>query len=170
MQMKQNKTGQLAILDLFMSGLMFAIIVSLVMFTWNDYNVKIDKQLDYNTNLIKAYHVSDLLVKYQGRPTAWQRYENVSNPAVTLGLAQGEGELNVEKVEFFINNLTYEYTKDKLGINSYEYYLRLLKLDGTNFTPPIEKGTTNTTEQTVTLRRYVLYNGEEAILEFSLKK
>lgn len=167
--MKRNKKGQVAVLDLFMSGLMFGIAITLVMFTWNSYNVKIEDQLDYNTNLIKAYHVSDLLVKYPGRPTGWHRY-NTSNPAVTIGLAQEEGVLNIDKVDAFVNNLTYNYTKDKLEINNYEYFMRIVKLDETNFTPPLSKGNTSSTEQMITLRRYVLYNDEEAILEFTLKK
>src|SRR3989344_2818749 len=105
MLIKQHKKAQVAVLDLYISALMFGILITFVMFTWNNYNIKINNQLDYNSDLIKAYHISDLFVKYQGKPTAWHRTNITENPISILGLAQSEGVLNSDKVDIFINDL-----------------------------------------------------------------
>jgi hypothetical protein len=169
--LKKNKKGQVAVLDLFVSALVFGILVATIMVTWNSYGVKIDKQLDYNTNLLRAYHISDLLTRFPGKPSFWGLQHALGPQDVEIiGLAKSDRILDTVKVISF-KNMDYNESKQKLGISSYEYYFRVSKLDGSDFSPAIESGIKdNESEITVTLKRYVIYNETESILEFWLQK
>ena len=107
----QHKKGQVAVLDLFIAALIFGIIVTAIMFTWNSYTVKIQNQIDYNTNLVRAYHISDLFVRYPGKPSAWEHYYDLSeDPIEILGLANQDHIIDVDKMSAFMN-LSYDYVK-----------------------------------------------------------
>lgn len=164
-----NKKAQIAVLDLFISAMIFGIIVTGIMVTWNNYNEKIEKRIETNTNLIRAYHISDLLTRYPGKPSAWEKFDEgtANNPVTIIGLAKSDHVIDGDKLSSFLL-LDYDYAKDKLSINNYEYYFRLSKVDGTDFDPVIEKGSKLNDTNYVTLKRYVIYNESEAILEFWL--
>jgi len=171
--MLKNNRGQVAVLDLFISALIFGLLVTTIMFTWNSYTLKIDKQIDYNTNLLRAYHITDLLTRFPGKPTSWEKYNEPqlgSNPIEIVGLAREDRILDPTKVSGFIN-LEYDLSREILGITDYDYYFKLTHIDGTDFDPVIESGEIiNESEIVVTLTRYVIYNETEAVMEFWLQK
>ncbi|MBS3172314.1 hypothetical protein J4438_01890 [Candidatus Woesearchaeota archaeon] len=169
MLIKRNKKAQVAVLDLFIAAMIFGILVTAIMITWNDYNEKIDKRISQNTNLIRAYHISDLLTRYAGKPSAWEKFgeDTAEDPLTIIGLAKEDHVIDNDKLTTFLS-LDYNYTKDKLSINSYEYYFKILNIDGSDFNPVIEKGIKMNNTNYVTLKRYVIYNESEAILEFWL--
>ena len=167
---KQNKKGQVAVLDLFISALIFSIIVTTVMFTWNSYTQKIEDQLDYNSDLLTAYHISDLLTRYPGKPSSWEFLQHVSiNPVEIIGLAQDDRVLNPMKVDRFLA-LEYEFIQEKLNIGAYDFYFHLTEIDGDEFNPILEVGNITDNSSAVVLKRYVIYNETESILEFWLQK
>jgi hypothetical protein len=169
--LKKNKKGQVAVLDLFISALIFGILVATIMVTWNSYGIKIEKQIDYNTNLLRAYHISDLLTRFPGKPSFWGLQAQMGPHSVEIiGLAKSDRILDSTKVQAF-RTMDYNESKEKLEIAMYDYYFRLYKLDGSDFNPPIEAGIKNNeSEITVTLKRYVIYNETESILEFWLQQ
>lgn len=158
------KKGQVAVLDLFIAALIFSIIVTAIMFTWNSYNVKIEDQIEYNTNLVRAYHISDLLVRYAGKPSAWEHYGDLSEDAIEIvGLAERDHIIDPDKLNSFMN-LSYDYVRTKLKINEYQFYMDLKHINGSDFNPPIEFGNQTNESSIISLRRYVIYNDTEAIL------
>ena len=169
MLIKHNKKAQVAVLDLFIAAMIFGIIVTGIMITWNNYNNKIEKRIDSNTNMVRAYHISDLLTRYTGKPSAWEKFDEdlSTNPVTIIGLAKQDHVIDNDKLNAFLN-LDYDYIKAKLSINTYEYYFRISKVNGSDFDPKIEKGTKLNNTNYVALKRYVIYNESEAILEFWL--
>jgi hypothetical protein len=167
---KHRKKGQVAVLDLFIAALIFGIIVTSIMFVWNNYNVKIDRQIDSNTNLIRAYHISDLLTRYPGKPTAWEKYYDLGLDTVTIiGLAKDDRVVDEGKLSTFLD-LDYDYIRSKLSINSYDFYFKMTNLDGSDLIPSVEKGNITNSSVAIVLKRYVIYNEEEKILEFWLQE
>ena len=169
-QLIQHKKAQVAVLDLFIAALIFGILVSAIMVTWNNYNVKIDQRIEDNTNLIRAYHISDLLVRYPGKPTAWETYPELIGDSISIiGLAKSDGVIDPVKLSEF-TKLENDFIKDKLKTGHYDFYFKLVQIDGSHFTPPIEKGNLTNSSTSIALRRYVIYNETEAILEFHLQR
>lgn len=167
----RNKKAQVAVLDLFIAAVIFGILITIMMTTWNEYNVKIDKHLEYNDLIIKTYHITDLLVHYPGKPSAWE------GPAIALdmgpqfptdmiGLAHKDGVLEAGKLNVFLQK-PYNESREMLNIRGYNYLFQLTRVDGSEFDPPIVKGEIGE-GAIVSVRRLVLYNGEEALLHFQL--
>jgi len=168
-QLIRHKKAQVAVLDLYISAMIFSIIVATVLLTWNSYNVKIDKEIDDNTILLRSYHISDLLTRYPGKPTSWELYPNMSDSVEIIGLASEDRVLDPIKVGKFLN-FSDDYLKSKLKIEGYNFYFRLAYINGTDFNPAIEKGTKVNSTKIVSLKRYVIYNETETLLEFWLQK
>ncbi len=166
---QRNKKGQVAVLDLFISAMIFGILVTVIMVTWNNYNTKIENQIDYNTELVKSFHLTDLLTKYPGKPSAWEHIVEGDDIKISiLGLAKDDRVIDPVKLQEFLS-FDYNETKQIMRITSYDYYFRLYKLDGSDFTPKIEKGVILNDTSTIALTRFVIYNETEAILEFRLQ-
>ena len=163
---KKNKKAQVAVLDLFIAAVIFGILVTMIMATWNNYNIKIDRQIEYSEMVIKAYHVSDLLSQYPGKLSAWEDYSLIQ--PLTLGLASEQGIIDQGKLDAFLD-MDYDLTRDILNIKVYDYYFKLIHVNGSDFNPAINKGN-ETGDRVVSITRLVLYNGEEALLRFKLEK
>ena len=164
------KKGQVVELDLFMAIIIFGFILVIIFLAWNTYSQKINRELDYNTNLIKSYHISDLLTKYPGRPSSWEQNILLGETQIdTIGLSSKDRIIDDNKLSTFLT-LDYNFTKDVMNINSYEYYFKISKIDGTDFDSSLEKGIKTDDESTIALRRYVIYNETAAIMEFWLQK
>ena len=167
----KNKKAQVAVLDLFVAAIIFGILVTILMTTWNEYNAKIDKQLEYNDFVIKVYHITDLLVLYHGKPSAWEKpsptyHVDAPWPMDMIGLALEDGVISEKKLNTFLN-MTYNETREIFNIRGYDYLFQLKRIDGSEFSPQIIKGVSGE-EAIVAVRRLVLYNDEEAILYFQL--
>jgi len=161
---KHNKKAQVAVLDLFIAAVIFGLLITTVMLTWNKYNIKMNEQINYNTMVIRTYHISDLLTQYPGKPSAWEKEEEI-NP-ITLGLASQEGVIDQTKLNKFLE-MDYNQTKDILNIMIYDYHFKLTNLTGSNLTQ--NKGLEKNTK-TVSITRLVIYNGQEALLQFKLEE
>lgn len=170
----KNKRGQVAVLDLFIAAVVFGILVTTIMLTWNEYNIRIEKHIDYNDLTIKAFHITDLLTQYPGKPTAWEKPRPFISPLekkppiTTIGLAYEEGIIDEYKLSEFLN-MSYNETRDVFNIKLYDYYFKMIKIDGSDFNPKIEKGVLKN-KTIVSIRRLVLYNNDESILQFQLEE
>ncbi|MFH1376146.1 MAG: hypothetical protein ABIH25_00765 [Candidatus Woesearchaeota archaeon] len=170
----KEKRGQVAVLDLFIAAVIFGILVATIMFTWNEYNIKIEKHIEYNDLIIKTFHIADLLTQYPGKPSTWELPRPLSHSTeqqtsiTTIGLVYEEGIIDEYKLEKFLNT-SYNETKDIFNINNYEYYFKIINLDGSDLNPIIEKGILQNKTK-VSIRRLVIYQNEEAILQFQLQE
>ena len=171
LQLIQHKKAQVAVLDLFIAAMIFGIMVATIMAAWNSYNIKIEEKIENNDDILRAYHVSDLLVRYPGRPSYWELNSGLSSdPVDTIGLAEKDGVIDPTKLAVFFN-FSDDYIKNKLKIKGYEYYFRLAYINDTDFDPPVIKGEKiNDSETIISIRRFALYNGTEVILEIQLQK
>lgn len=157
--------AQVATFDLFLAVFVFIILLFAVVFIWRDYTLRLDKKLEFDHMQIKAFQISNTLLKNPGTPTAW---ENYPNEAKVLGLAYKDRVLSQDKVDAFID-LTYNDIKKLFMIDYYDYdfYFAIKNLEGESIKTT---GLTPTGNYIINLQRRVLYNNEEAIMEFSLWK
>lgn len=141
-----SRTGQAISLDLFFAIAIFAILMTVIIVVWNIYTVRLNEGIEYNEMQIVSFQVTDFLVK------------NV--------LVDFDRNFSNSKVNSFFN-LSYDETRDMLNIMNYDYYLAIMDVNGTSL---VDKGVSASGEKIISLRRYVLYQNEKAILLFKLWK
>jgi len=156
------KKSQIAITDLFIALFVAAILITVIVFTWNKYTTILEEDISYNEMGVIAFQASDLLVKSKGEPLNWE--ENPTNVDV-LGLASSDRNLSIRKIDAFVN-LSYSNASKLLGTGFYNFYFKLKHINGTILT---EHGKTpNNT--VINVQRLVWYDDEKAFLEFALWK
>ncbi len=158
-----SKKSQLAIMDAIMAISVFVLLIMSVVFIWNDYSVRLGEKININRMQIKAFQITNSLIKTAGVPTAWEvNSTNVEH----IGLATKDRSLSKEKVNAFIN-LSYNKTREVFNINmEYDFYFRLkdLKNNTINITGLSPRNTI------INLQKPVLYENKESIMEFALWK
>ncbi len=157
---KNTRKGQVAIIDLFIAIAVFIILITITTLTWDLYNIRLDIRIDYDDMMIRAFQISDSLVKSSGYPGDW---EKTSNPSI-IGLAEADRVLSKDKVSKF-TSLNYNNVKDKMKINLYDYYFLIRNAGGD---PIITSGVSPSGNYVVNLARIVVYDNEPAIMEFAL--
>ena len=139
------------------------ILVSLTVYTWNLYNVRLNEDLEYEKIQLIAFQITDLLVKSPGYPAGWE--ENPSNVGI-IGLAQNDRVLSQDKVTAFMN-LEYNSSKERFNIEYYDYKFKIKSLSNSVMQ---ESGLNFGGDTSVVIERYVLLDDERRIMEFTLWK
>ena len=162
--MKQDKKSQIVMIDLIMAIFVFIVLLTAILLFWNRYTITINKQSEYEEAQLIAYQVSDLFVKAKGVPYDWEK--NLSNVHV-IGLASSDRIISTSKVNAFLN-ISYNNSKKILNMPYYGYSFQIKDLQGNNLTKFY--GGEASGDFTISLRRYIIYENEKAIMEFKLWK
>ncbi len=180
-----SRKGQAAVTDLFIAISVFIILITIITLTWNLYNIRLQNRFDYDDMMIKAFQVTDSLVKGRGVPADWEtRDQKIGNSNVqVLGLSENERFLSEQKVKVFSLDpskstnpnakLDDQTLKNTLKINLYNYYFVLRHLNGTVTGCPTEcntRGTFPSGNYVVNLARLAMYQGQPVYLEFAVWK
>lgn len=154
-----RRKAQIAVTDFFIALFIFVILLSFIMLTWNRYNLRLNERLEYEDMLTQALQVSNGLVKTSGYPVNW----NSSNVKV-IGLASTDRVLSSDKLARF-NNMSDADLIDTFKIAPYYFMFQLKNINGSAI---LAKGYAFSGDRSANIKRIVLYNGKEAIVEFSL--
>ena len=143
---KRNNKGQAVSFDLFFAIVVFVILITAIVIAWNVYVVRLNEGIEYNDMQVVSFQATDFLVK------------NL--------LADFDRNLSSKNVDSFAG-LSYDETRDLLGIMNYDYHMVIMDVNGTNL---VSKGVSANGENVISLKRYVIYENEKAILQFKLWK
>lgn len=160
--------AQIWSLDFAASMVIFALMMGIVIFSWNYAIQNSTDQVNLNVLENDVMMISDTLIRVPGLPEDWD-----ASSVRVIGLANEENVLNKTKVIQFIG-MDYNQTKSLLGIANHEFYFEIrhlnnsvMEISGTNATKgtnPIDQDTT----VVVPVERYVMINGDIAKMEFYL--
>ena len=169
-----KKRGQAAITDLFIAVAIFIVLITITTLIWNLYNSRLQSRLDYDTMVLKGYHIVDALVKSRGYPEDWETLQNPELSTTMFGLADYDHVISGTKIDRFAqlsnpNPALGSYTalKNTMKISLYEYRI-LLKAPDNKVV--FDSGKIPAGKFTVNLARFVFYNGQPHILEFAVWK
>ena len=158
--MHNTKKSQIFTTDFFIAFFIFSVLLIITMISWNDYNSKLEKNIESDILETKAFQISNVLVKSEGSPTNWD-YDDV----LVIGLAEFDRILSIDKVNSFVS-FPINKTNDLLQTHNFNFSFILKETDGDiifdygyNISNP---------KRSVSVRRYVVYNNAEAIAEFNL--
>lgn len=146
-------------MDLFTAMFIFIIILVVALTTWNKYTLKAGEKTEFYDMSVKAFQISDSLVKTRGYPENWTA-DNVK----VLGLASNDRNLSLEKINSF-TSLNLNKSKEILHLYGYNFYFEL-KTSAQNIT----YGMTPSGNKAISITRYALLNNEDATMRFSLWK
>lgn len=172
---KQNR-AQTSSIDLFIAISIFTVLFVLVILAWNSYAAALSTRLDSAETELKAFQLSELLLKTPGYPGMWEKLEN-SSGIIELGLAEKPNALSREKAirltdSAFLNKSS---IRDTLNINLYNFTIIItdtsgnIKYENGN---PLSAGDSlpAAKKNVVILKRAALYETENAILKIVLWK
>ncbi|MEA2036065.1 MAG: hypothetical protein U9O94_01045 [Nanoarchaeota archaeon] len=162
--MYKCKKSQIVVADLFIAMFIATMLIIIIIFTWNNYAILLDENIEYNEMQIIAFQTADLLVKSKGEPVNW---EYSPNNVDAIGLASSDRVISEEKVGEFVN-LPYNVTSKLLGVDLYDFRFELNHINGTMME---EYGKTpEGNKSIVSVQRIVSYKNEKAVVEFVLWK
>ncbi len=157
------RKSQVAVTDLLISLVIFLLLIIALVSFWNTYSKRLGQDMDYRALELKAFQITDILTKNPGIPLTW---ENDPSSVLVLGLQQKDGILSKNKVSAFLS-LNESSTKELLNIEAYNYYTELRALNNTPLTN--SSGTSpNNPKQIITIKRFLIYEDQKAILAFTL--
>ncbi len=154
--------GQIAFTDLFIALFIATILIFATMSTWDIYKKRLVERTSYDDILTYGFQITDTLVKSPGKPGNW----NETNVEV-IGLSNNNLNVSSEKLNNLLK-LDYNNAKYIFNIERYDFYFEITDINNNNLTVPF--GLIPTGEDIVKLNRYIIYENEEAILQFTLWK
>ena len=158
--MHNTKKSQVFTIDFLLASFIFSVLVIITMLYWNNYNAKLEHDIKSNLLETKAFQISNVLVKSEGSPKSW----NPDNVQV-IGLAESDRVLSLEKVNSFAS-MPINKTKRLLQTHNFNFSF-VLKDTGGDIISSYGDNISNPVIS-INIRRYVLYNDEEAVVEFSM--
>lgn len=157
------RKSQAIITDFFIALFVFLILITAIVYIWNDYNTKIVENVEYERMQLVAYQITNQMLKNKGVPSAWEKDSvNVGE----IGLVVSDRKLSKDKVDAFVN-LPYNAVRDILNIEGYDYSFKIKSLSNTILSS--SGGIPGDTE-VVSIERYGVYDGENVILQFKIWK
>lgn len=164
-----NRKAQTAIIDLFIALSIFILLVMIIVYLWNDYNTRINEDVEYEKMQLKAYQVTNQLVKTQGNPFSWEKNPNNFKE---IGLVTFDRNISAEKLEAFValarTDNKYNNIRSSFNLDGYGFNFNLTTLSNKNLKS--SGGTPEGDEEIISVERYVIYGDEEAIFRFKIWK
>ena len=157
-----GRKAQIASIDLFVALTIWAVLLLLIVLSWNLNNNDIIERLEFDSMASRAFQISDTLIKDRGFPSNW----NSGNVSI-IGFAAEDRILSQEKVSAF-TNLSYNASREIFKAYGENFYFALRNLTGENITSSGMQPAGS--RRAVSVMRYVLYNNETAVMEFTLWK
>ena len=157
------RKSQAIITDFFIALFVFLILITAIVYIWNDYNTKIVENVEYERMQLVAYQITNQMLKNKGVPSAWEKDSvNVGE----IGLVVSDRKLSKDKVDAFVN-LPYNAVRDILNIEGYDYSFKIKSLSNTILS---SLGGIPGDTEVVSIERYGVYDGENVILQFKIWK
>ena len=132
----QGQRGQVVSYDIYLAVFVFLLLFGAMYLLWQGNLRQLDRERKLMEMKYTAIQVMDYLVSSQGSPVDW---EVELNPTA-LGLASERLLISADKAtkmpglaESGVDKLSYENSKELLGLSSYEYYLKIAGASGLLF-------------------------------------
>jgi len=153
--------GQASLIDLVMGFFIFVIVFTSVMGTINNNYKDIIRNNELEELEHLSFFVSKELTETSGFPEEWETLDE--NSVQKIGLTDRRNSVSEEKIVAFAN-MTYDRTKEILGLEGYDYFF---VFDGEDYITaglsPISQ-----TKYLISTKRIVEYKGSEAEVELQV--
>ena len=129
-----HRKGQAWAMDFTMGlvALMFILMVYVMM--WDNITLRWGLAGQHTRMESSAFFASESLLATPGEPESWEMLPRIDGNVSAIGLVNGRNELNRMKLEKLVseNATSYSAIKARLGMQRYEFGMRVTGLDGGN--------------------------------------
>jgi hypothetical protein len=122
--LKASTKGQLSMMDLVVSTMIFLVILSMFIWSWNEVQISVwgfEAVQDYRD---RALQITDVLLHTAGEPTYWENVINLSEGISSIGFVSEANVLSLAKLERF-KEMPYNVSKKILGLGKEGYYIEI---------------------------------------------
>lgn len=107
-------------------------IMVLFTFMWSTLTLRWDLASRHTDMASSAFFASESLLATPGEPEGWEMLPHIDGRVKALGLVSGRNELNRAKLDKFVseNATAYGTIKTRLGMQRYEFGMRITDLGG----------------------------------------
>ena len=132
-----GKRGQAAVTDLFVAVAIFITLVTITTATWNLYGTRLNSRITYDDMVVKAYQVSDILLKTGGEPNNWETFDFSSGVSGVgyVGLIDNDRHIPYEKIVGLINLYDYDSgisLSNMFSLGQYDFGVNILDAGGSS--------------------------------------
>ncbi|MFH1722551.1 MAG: hypothetical protein ABH950_08120 [Candidatus Altiarchaeota archaeon] len=157
-----NSKGQQFATDFILGVTLFMLLFSLTFYFWDKSIYNIQKKEAIGDLLFRSQQMADILVMTQGTPNEWESDPEASE---SIGLVRDESRvLDFVKLNTFLG-MNYSYSKEVLGIGTYDYQFELIDLKGNILN---ESGKPPSGDFRVEVHRYIFYEDSPAIIKLNV--
>jgi len=124
--------GQAWSMDLIIGLTALAFIIMIFMLTWDNLSLRWGSAAEHTRMEASAFFAAESLVATPGEPESWEMLPHMDGNVSAIGLANGRNELNRLKIEKMVseNATTYREIKARLGLQRYDFGMRIMSLTG----------------------------------------
>ncbi|MDD5171973.1 MAG: hypothetical protein PHF60_02960 [Candidatus ainarchaeum sp.] len=117
-----------------------------------------------------AFFASESLLATPGEPESWEMLPHIDTNVSAIGLVNGRNELNRMKLEKLVseNATGYPSIKARLGMQRYEFGMRVTDLEGNNIYYEFGKFSSGSLNNSVNFDRFGMLDDEPVIVHMEV--
>ncbi len=166
------RRGQIWSMDLTIGLVALAFIIMLFMLTWDNLSMRWGSASEHTRMEASAFFAAESLAATPGEPESWEMLPHIDGNVSAIGLANGRDELNRMKIEKLIseNSTKYSLIKEKLGLQRYEFGMRITSLTGEQTYYEFGRFSGGALKNSLTFDRMGILDGEPVIMHMEVWK
>lgn len=157
-------------MDFIMGLLAITFVLALYMLMWNNMTQRSNSASQHTNMETSAFLASESLLATPGEPESWEMLPHIDANVSAIGLVNGRNELNRMKLEKLVSENATAYTeiKARLGMQRYEFGMRVTDLDASTTYYEFGKFSTATLSNSVNFDRFGILDGEPVMVHMEV--
>ncbi len=149
-------------------AIMFILMVYVLM--WDNITLRWSLAGQHTRMESSAYFASESLLATPGEPESWEMLPHIDGNVSAIGLVNGRNELNRMKLEKLVseNATAYPTVKARLGMQRYEFGMRVTDLRGNSVYYEFGKFSTGTLANSLAFDRFGILDGEPVVVHMEV--
>jgi len=164
------RKGQTWTMDFMMGLVALTFILALYMLMWNSMVQRWNSTSRYIGMETSALMASESLLATPGEPESWEMLQHIDGNVSAIGLVNGRNELNRMKLEKLVSENATAYTtiKARLGMQRYEFGMRVTDLDGSTTYYEFGKFSNVALNTSINSDRFGILDGEPVMVHMEV--
>lgn len=162
--------GQIWTIDFITGILVLTFVMMLYFLLWNNIALRWNLTSEHTKIESSAFFASESLLATPGEPESWEMLPHIDGNVSAIGLVNGRNELNRMKLEKLVaeNSTAYPIIKARLGMQLYEFGMRVTDLHGNEIYYEFGKFSTGSLNNSVNFDRFGILDGEPVIVHMEV--
>jgi hypothetical protein len=155
----------------FTTGLVaLCFILMLYILLWNSIALRWNRAAAQEGMETSAYLASESLLATPGEPESWEMLPAIDGNVSAIGLVNGRNELDRLKLERMAqaNSTSYSLIKARLGMQRYEFGMRITDLGGNDVHFEFGKFSIGSSGNAIVFERFGILDGEPVIVHLEV--